>query len=362
MSSSTVSISAACSAAPMVVPPCCRGGNRASLGLQNFFGVITDRHSFLPGIQAGFPISLDGIAIKLTLVPAGSAVTPIPVKLQAIDVSIAGNGRLTLANTLDATGVAHPGYAPAGGLPIALTTSNAAALPLLPAVTMPQGSRIFNFPVADAQIDVATPATATATLNGATVTQTVTVNPAVPLTLTGVSAGVVQGLQSTIQLTPLLNRTNLSPSVISLSSSNPAIAPVPASITLPAFSAPGAVFFRFPYVPQGTATQVTIAATFNRVTVIGTTNLPASQDFVKITKAELVVKSGSLKVQASSTFATAVLTLFNAQTGQLIGIMTNTGPSGVGAKYSFQGNVPSIKSLLLKSSLNGTATSAVAQK
>jgi len=122
------------------------------------------------------------------------------------------------------------------------------------------------------------------------------------------------------------------------------------------------VFFRFPYVPQGTATQVTIAATFNRVTVIGTTNLPASQDFVKITKAELVVKSGSLKVQASSTFATAVLTLFNAQTGQLIGIMTNTGPSGVGAKYSFQGNVPSIKSLLLKSSLNGTATSAVAQK
>ena len=83
---------------------------------------------------------------------------------------------------------------------------------------------------------------------------------------------------------------------------------------------------------------------------------------MSLTKAELVVKNGSLKVDATSTNPAAVLTLFNTATGQLIGTMTNTGLSGTGAKYGFQGTVAPVTTLLLKSSLNGTATLAVSQK
>lgn len=90
--------------------------------------------------------------------------------------------------------------------------------------------------------------------------------------------------------------------------------------------------------------------------------LPKTVDAVKIGKAELVVKNGSLKVDATSSPPTAVLSLFNASTGQFIGTMTNNGLTNGGAKYSFQGTVSPVTTLLLKSSLNGTATAGVAQK
>lgn len=170
---------------------------------------------------------------------------------------------------------------------------------------------------------------------------------------------------NTIQLLITMNRTNISPAVITLTSSNPAVAQVPASFTIPALTAPGDFRFATVSVPiqlVAADTPVTISGSFNGETVSQTFTLPKTVDVVKIGKAELVVKNGGLKVEATSTVQTAVLTLFNASTGQFIGTMTNNGPSNGGAKYFFQGTVSPVTTLLLKSSFNGTATGAVTQK
>lgn len=93
------------------------------------------------------------------------------------------------------------------------------------------------------------------------------------------------------------------------------------------------------------------------------TVLPKALDFVTLSKAELVVKSLSLKEEATGNLPNALITIFNSVTGQSIGTMTNSGVSGTGAKYSFQGTVPRpVTTLLLKSSMNGTATGSVAHR
>ena len=336
------------------------GGNRANLSLRSFFGAVTDRHNFVIGSL--FPFVLDSVAVKFTLVPAGSAVTSVPVALSGIDISQPGLVTLSLAHTVDADGFSHPGFAPAGGVPVTLTTSAASALPLPPTVTIAQGASTLYLPVADANIDVPTRVVAMASYNGATVQQTATLNPAVPLSLSFAGNTLVGGLNlpRSIRLTPILSRANFSPAVITLASSNPAYAPVPASVTIPALVGQALIVVPLNEVP-GNAT-VSFSATFNGATQNLTFALPGRVDFVGIGKAELAVKNGSLKVDATSSAPNAVLTLYNDATGAFIGTMTNTGLITYGAKYSYQGSVSSVKTLRLKSKFNGTTTFAVAQK
>ena len=336
------------------------GGNRASLSLRNFFGALTDPHNFLPVLRTVPPFVLDGIAVKFTLVPASTPVTPIPVALGSIDVSPPGAAAVSLARTVAVDGVSHPGFAPVGGVLVTLTSSNAAALPLPPTITMPQGAETTVVAIGDANVDVPTAVTGTASYNGTTVQQTVTVNPAVPLTI-NVGGGVGNNFNS-LRLDFSLNRPNFSPVVVTLVSGNPALAPLPATVTIPTLTSNVAINVPVSAVPVLTPVSFTYTASFDGVTRNSSFNLPATVDAVTITKAELTVKNGTLKVEAVSTAPNAVLTLFNATTGALLGTMTKGGAIGVGAKFSFQGTVSPVTTLRLKSSLNGTTTSAVAQK
>lgn len=162
-----------------------------------------------------------------------------------------------------------------------------------------------------------------------------------------------------------MNRTNTSPETVLLTSSNPGVAPVPASFTIPALSAPGD--FRFAsltttYSPVGVDTPVTFSARLNGSAASATVVIPKTVDTVSIGRAELTVKTLQLRVDARSNTPGAVLSLYNAATGQFIGTMTDNGPSSGGETYSFQGAVSPVTTLLLKSSLNGTAVAGVTQK
>jgi len=328
------------------------GGLRSGLGLHNFFGVVLDRHSFIATVA--FPSNVfDSVTTTFTLVPATTAVTPIPVALGGINVAQPGFASVSLAHTVGADGATHPGFAPAGGVPVTLTTSDSAALPLPPSILMPQGASTTIFQIGDAQIDVPTAVTATATYDGVTVQQTVTVNPAVPLTFflggTFAQGGAIIGIS--------LNRPNFSPAVITLTSSQPAVAALPATITIaPLALSTGQIPVSFQPVPTDTA--VTFTATLNGVSQARSFTIARTIDTVAISKAELTVKNGALKVEASSNVATAVLTLSNAVTGQRIGTLTNLGRG----KYSFQGTVSPVTTLRLTSNFSGTSTGAVAQK
>jgi len=162
-----------------------------------------------------------------------------------------------------------------------------------------------------------------------------------------------------------LNRENFDPATVQLTSSNPAIAPVPASLTLPSLTQAG----RFPILQRpgvistgrgGHARDVlgfVRRSHANRNVII-----PKTVDTVQITRAELVVKTGSLRVEATGSNPAAALVLFNAATGQQIGTMTNTGLSGQRGEIFVPGEAPPVTTVLVRSSLNGTATSAVVQK
>lgn len=337
------------------------GGNLATYNMANEFGLIKGHGGFDPGG------TLDSITMTYSLVPAGTPVPQVQVDLAQVgDAGVQGGVFAVNGFGVDPSGIGRiylTNYAQDGGAVVTLTSSDPAALPVPPTVTVQQGYWLAApYEVGPANVDLPTDVTLTASFNGRTQSQVFTANPATPLAIASIQGGPVLGLANTIQLSPVLNRLNVSPAVITFSSSNPAIAPVPASFTIPAFSQPGTAFFRFAYQPQAVDTPVTFSASFNGTTVTGSLTLPKILDMVAVTKAELVVKNGGLKVEATSTNPAAVLTLSNAATGQLIGTMTNNGSIGSGAKYSFQGTVSPVTTLLLSSSLNGTATGSVSQK
>jgi hypothetical protein len=319
------------------------GGNLAGYSLANEFG-------FLNG-HGGVPVggTLDSFAVTFSLVPAGTPAPPVVVNLASFSVDGAGIGGVSLSD-----------YAQEGGAVVTLASSKPAALAVPATVTVPQGSKLSGpFVLGQPNVDVPTPVTLSASFNGTTLTQMLTVNPAVPLTLASLQAVVTN--PGNAQLLLSLNRENATAETILLASSNPAVAPVPASFTIPALTQVGD--FRFsslnvPLAPVGVDTPVTFSATFGGVTAAQTITVPRTVDTVKITKAELVVKTLSLKVEATSTTPTATLTLFNAFSGQLIGIMTNLGAG----KFSFEGTVSPVQTLLLTSTLHGNATGDVAQK
>jgi hypothetical protein len=323
------------------------GGNLAGYALENEFGIITGHGGvFTSG-------TLDSVSVIFSLVPAGAPVPPAVVNLLAFSIDPTGIGGVSLTD-----------FAQAGGATITLASSNPAAFAVPATVTVPQSARVFSFAVGPPNVDVPTPVTVTASFNGVTLSQTVTVNPTVTLALATFQAAATPATataRATAQLLFDLNRVNVTPAVILTGSSNPAVAPVPASFTIPAFTNIGD--FRFssltiPLQSVGVDTPVTFSASFGGVTLTQTVTVPKTVDTVKITKAELVVKNLNLKVEATSTSPAATLTLFNAATGQLIGTMTSSGAG----RYSFQGNVSPVQTLLLRSSMNGVTTGAVAQK
>ena len=332
------------------------GGLRTRISLHSFFGITQDNHGILLPETGPF----DSATITFNLVPADTP-NPVPAAaLLALDFSQPGIGTLGLAAQVGASsGRLQLGWAPIGGVPVTMTTSNASALPLPATLTIPEGASTGIFQVGDAQIDAPIAVNVTATLGGTILQQTVTVQPSVPLGLLPLSLQQQQlaFAQGPYVLGVSFNRLNYSTQVVTLTSSNPALFSVPATITIPPL-AQGVG--NIPVVQQAApaVTPVTIMATANGSSMSRTISLPRAFDGVTLNKAELVVKTGSLKVDATGTQPIAVLTLSNAATGQAIGTMTNLGKG----KFSFQGTVSPVTTLRLNSNYSGTSTLAVAQK
>jgi hypothetical protein len=331
------------------------GGNPPSTTLTNEFGILKG-HLGIPSAA-----TMDSINMTFTLLPVGAPVPPVVVNSFAFLVDpLSGIVQFQLN-----------AFAQDGGAVIALTSDNPGVLPVPPSFTVPQGTFV-SAPLAlgPANIDFPTVVNITGTMNGFTTTTAYTANPPLPLAITSFSVGTIGcfngpcAVNTTARLGFLLNRTNVSAETVTLTSSNPAICPVPASITIPAFTSPSGVpVISMTCTPVAVNTPITYTATMNGVvyTTVGT--LPRTIDSVLINKAELVVKNLSLKVEASNTVPNDVLTLYNNANGLVIGTMTYVGLSGGGGKYSFQGTLAApVTTLLLKSALNGSTTFAVSLK
>jgi hypothetical protein len=249
------------------------------------------------------------------------------------------------------------GPAPAGGASVVLTSSNPSlAFPLNATVNIPAGSASASFSVSTTPVLTATTINLTASWNG--VSQVTNVMLVPPYSLIGVSVNPARQYGGfTVTGTVALSGPADSSATIVLSTSNSALASVPASVTV----APGATSATFPIALQPVAsdTAVSVLASIAGSSQTAGLTILHPLDTVQITKAEDVARSFQLKVEATSTNTAASLTAWNAGTGALIGTLTNAG----GGKYTGTFIVsPAVLSISVKSSLGGIATGAVLQK
>lgn len=147
--------------------------------------------------------------------------------------------------------------------------------------------------------------------------------------------------------------------LVTLSSSNTAVATVPGSVLVSA----GTITKSFTVTTQtvSASTGVTISATYGGTTKTATeTVMPVpSTDTVTVKLAEYITSTKQLRVQATSTSASAVLRVYQTSTNNLIGKLTNLG----GGKYSGQFPLATNpQNVTVKSSLGGSATKVVTVK
>jgi hypothetical protein len=146
--------------------------------------------------------------------------------------------------------------------------------------------------------------------------------------------------------------------VVQLGSSNPNVANVPATATIPA----GLVESTFNITTSQVAAQTltTLSGSSGGATrSVGLTVTPQATpapDSVSITRAEYDAGNRRLRVEATSTNANATLQVFVTSNGQLIGTLSNQGGGRYRAEFTWPVNPQSIT---VRSSSGGSATLAV---
>jgi hypothetical protein len=192
-----------------------------------------------------------------TLIPGAA---PPPAALGSLDAnpSTVVGGNLSSGTAVLSTG------APDGGALITLSSSNPSIASVPATVLAASNSFTATFTIATSPVAASTIATITAAYNGTTRTATVTVTPPdTPQgTLTNLVVDSTVAGGSTAQGAAVLSIAAPPPgAAVSLSSSNPAIAAVPASVTVLAGNMGAS--FGVQTVAVSASTAVTISATYN---------------------------------------------------------------------------------------------------
>jgi hypothetical protein len=154
--------------------------------------------------------------------------------------------------------------------------------------------------------------------------------------------------------------------VVSLSSSNTAVATVPPSVTVPA----GSTSAGFTVTTRSVtgSTSVTITAAYGGVTKTAALTVtpqaappppPPATDTVAIQVAEYSTGNRQLRVEATSTNASATLRAYVTSTNELIGTLRNEGGGRYRGEFSWPSNPQNVT---VRSSLGGSAAKAVALK
>lgn len=147
--------------------------------------------------------------------------------------------------------------------------------------------------------------------------------------------------------------------VVALTSSNPSVAGVPASVTVPQGGTNAS--FAVTTTQVSMSTTVNISATYAGITKTATLTVkpPVTADTVAITLAQYRSAGKKLSVHATSTSAAATLTVYVTATGQRIGTLANNGGGRYSAQFSWPSNPQNIT---VRSSLGGSATTGVAKR
>ena len=240
---------------------------------------------------------------------------------------------------------------------ITLSSSNTAVATVPAAVTVPAGATGANFAVFTNVVTASTSVTISSAYGGATKSAVLTVTPpptlsSVSLSPTSVTAGGISTGTVTLNMAAPANGA-----IVALSSSNPAIATVPASVTVAA-GASNATFA----VSTGACTSgsVTILGTYGGITQsAGLSVTTAASDTVTIQQADYFASKRQLRVGAKGSGSAATFQVYVTSTGALIGALQNLGDGRYTGQFRWPVNPQSIT---VRSSLCGWATKTVTAK
>jgi len=215
------------------------------------------------------------IGVTLTVdPPALPTVSGVGFSIASLTGGTSSTGTVTLSGT-----------APSGGA-VVILSSNQAVVQVPPSVTVPEGATSAPFTATTSPVTSQVTATVTATYNSTSQTATLTVNPAPPPTVIGLSfsPNSVDG-GTTSQGTVTLS--GVAPSggaVVSLSSNNSAVQ-VPATVTVSA----GATSKTFTATtsPVTSVTIATVTATYNATSKTATLTVNAASSAVSLSPTSL---------------------------------------------------------------------------
>jgi hypothetical protein len=251
-------------------------------------GATVKLSSSLPGaasVPASVSVPAGSASSPGFTITAGIVSTPTPVVITAtygatsVPVTLTVNpGAVASVNLSPAsvTGGVQPATssnivvlsapAPAGGAVVTLASSNPAVAAVPASVTVTAGATSSaGFAIATTAVGARTAVTISATYSGFTNTASLTVNPAVPYSVKLSQSSVTGGAAVTLNRVYLTGPAPPANAVIALSSSNPAVASVPETVTATAGANYSQAFTITTTDPSSTAT-VTISATYLGIT------------------------------------------------------------------------------------------------
>ena len=189
--------------------------------------------------------------------------------------------------------------APAGGAVVTLTTSDPNAAPLPASITVPAGQADFSLNFQPGQVTSPTTASMTASLSGSTATASMTVHPPELQRAeigTGVGAQQIGGGNSITGTAILNGRVPPSGSSVNLSSSNPAVASVPSSISLTPNYTAGSFTISTSSVSAPTTVTITASAPWSGTTVSSQLTVMPQTALVRLTLSPSTLNPGDPSV------------------------------------------------------------------
>jgi len=285
---------------------------------------------------------------QLTLTPQAPPGS-ITISPTTTDGTNGSSGTVTLASPAD-----HD-------VQLMLSSSNPSVASVPPFVTVPQFAGGGSFVITTSNPPAPTTVTISASGAGVTVTATLTVNPFASgpsVSALSLSPATVTGGASSTGTVTLTSAAPSGGAAVTLTSSNSAVATVPAGVTVPAGATSAS--FTVTSKPVTTQSSVTISASYGGATRTALmTVTAAASDTVSISLAEFDAAKGQLSVEATSTSATATLQVYVSSSGALIGTLSNAGGGRYRGQFALASNPQTIT---VKSSLGGSATKAVTLK
>jgi hypothetical protein len=239
------------------------------------------------------------------------------------------------------------------------SSSTTATFPNGKTVLIPAGSQSANFTVSTASVTASTAVTITGLYNTIKQSARFTIVPPSSIVSVSISPASLIGLYGGGAATGTVTLTGAAAdgTVVTLSSSLPSTATVPASVSVPS----GSKTATFPVSAFNVSatTSAVVSATLQGTTKTGTVTVLKENSTVTITKAEYTVSKSTLLVEATSNDRVATLQVYNSVTGKLIGNIPLVNVGKFSGQLAVTGTLTSVA---VQSSVGGVAVGSVKQK